>query len=113
MALGPVAGSAAGVALGLTVGSAWGAAAFVLVFGFAMGGVMPAYPIITAHLFGRASFPQVFRFLLVFLLLQVAGCPLMGQSHALWGSHYPAYAAFVVLDLAAAALVWTLPPARP
>jgi MFS family permease len=108
-----MAANAAGMALGLAVGSAWGAASFVLVFGFAMGGVMSTYPIITAHLFGRASFPLVFRFLLMFLLLQVAGYLLMGQSHALWGSYDLAYAVFVVLDLAAAALVWTLPPADP
>jgi len=108
-----MAGNAAGLGLGLCMGSVWGAAGFVLVFGFAMGGVMSTYPIITAHLFGRLSFPLVFRFLLMFMLLQAAGYLIMGQSFALFGSYDWAFVVFMALDLIAAAMVWSLPKPSP
>lgn len=100
--------NAAGLGLGLVMRSVPGAAAFVVVFGFSMGGIMSTYPTITAHLFGRASFPVVFRFLLMFTALQVLGYLVMGQAFAWAGSYDLAFAVFLFLDLAAAALVFSL-----
>jgi hypothetical protein len=109
-----MAAKAGGLALGLCMGSVWGAVSFVLVFGFAMGGVMSTFPILTAYLFGRMSFPLVFRFLLMFLILEAAGYLIMGKSFALFGTYDIAYVVFLVLDLIAAALVAALrKPSQP
>ncbi len=103
---------ALGLALGLASGSALATALFVLVFGFAMGGVMSTYPILTASFFGRTHFTRVYRMLVLFLSLQGVGYLIMGQSFALTGSYDLAYLVFLVLDLIAAGLLATIRPAR-
>lgn len=100
---------ALGLGLGLAGGSAIATAAFVLVFGFAMGGVMSTYPILTAAIFGRGHFTRVYRMLVLFLALQGLGYLVMGQSFARTGSYDQAYLVFLLLDLIAAGLVASIP----
>ena len=106
---------ALGLSLGLAGGSPLATGLFVLVFGFAMGGVMSTYPILTAGIFGRTHFTRVYRMLVLFLSLQGVGYLIMGQSFARTGSYDLAYAVFLALDLIAAGLVASIPhpPARP
>ena len=82
---------------------------FVVIFGFTMGGVMSTYPIIIADIFGREAFPFVIRFASLFLILQIAGYLIAGQSFDRTGSYNLAYAMFLVFDLAAAVLIWSIP----
>jgi len=100
-----IAGNAAGLALALAGDSVSVTAAFIALFGFSMGGVMSTFPIIVGHLFGRESFASVLRFLALFLVLQVGGYLMAGLSYDHTGSYNPAYAAFIGLDAAAAALI--------
>jgi len=81
---------------------------FIFIFGFTMGGVMSTYPIIIADLFGRKSFPSVIRFVSMFLILQLFGYILAGQSFDRMGSYDPAYILFIVLDFLAAILLFTV-----
>lgn len=102
------AAKALGMALGLITGSWLATALFVLIFGFAMGGVMSTYPVLTAHIFGREGFTRVYRMLVLFLALQGFGYLVMGQSYARTGSYDLAYACFLCLDLVAAGLILSL-----
>jgi len=80
-------------------------AVFILLFGFAMGGVMSTFPILIADLYGRESFASVARFMALFFLLQAAGYLLMGQSYDRTGSYNTAYTVFLLLDIIAAGLI--------
>ncbi len=100
---------ALGLLLGVVARDMATAIAFVVIFGFPMGGLMSTMPIMAAHLFGRLAFASVFRFLIMFLMLQALGYLAMGLSYSLWGSYDAAYLAFAVLALAAALLVLSLP----
>ena len=53
---------------------------YVCIFGFAMGGIMSTLPILVADLYGRDSFAAVSRFMSLFIILEVGGYMLMGQS---------------------------------
>jgi sugar phosphate permease len=101
-----------GLCLALVPGSTLALAAFILLFGFAMGGIMSTLPILVADLYGRESFASVSRFMSLFIILEVGGYLLMGQSFDRTGSYDRAYATFVLLDLIAAGLVLaaTRPP---
>jgi sugar phosphate permease len=81
---------------------------FIVIFGFTMGGVMSTYPIIIADLFGRKSFPSVIRFVSIFLILQLLGYILAGQSFDRTGSYDSAYMLFIGLALLAAVLLFTV-----
>ncbi len=81
---------------------------FVLIFGFTMGGIMSTYPIIVADLFGRKAFASVLRFVSMFLVLQLMGYIIAGQSFDRLGSYDPAYILFIALDLIAASLLFFL-----
>ncbi len=94
-----------GLCLALVPGTLLALGAFILLFGFAMGGIMSTLPILVADLYGRESFASVSRFMSLFVILQVGGYMLMGQSFDRTGSYDAAYAAFVLLDIAGAALV--------
>jgi sugar phosphate permease len=99
---------AVGLACGLWTATA-GLWLFIPIFGFAMGGVMATFPIMAAHLFGRASFWRVYRLLVLFLALQGLGYLIMGQSFSRTGSYDAAFVCFMVLDVAACLLVLRLP----
>jgi OFA family oxalate/formate antiporter-like MFS transporter len=95
-----------GLCLALVPDSALALCAFILLFGFAMGGIMSTLPILVADLYGRESFASVSRFMSLFIVLEVGGYLLMGQSFDRTGSYDRAYAVFVLLDLVAAGLVF-------
>jgi len=100
--------NALGLILGLLPGSLLALILFILVFGFAMGGVMSTFPIMVADLFGRESFAAVLRFVSLFLILQLVGYIIVGLSYDRLGSYDPAYILYVGLDLVALYLILTL-----
>jgi sugar phosphate permease len=107
--------NAIGLCLALVPDSRLALSAFILLFGFAMGGIMSTLPILVADLYGRESFASVSRFMSLFIILEVGGYMLMGQSFDRTGSYDTAYAVFVFLDLVAAGLVFSAsrpPPGR-
>ena len=75
-------------------------------------GVMSTYPVIIAHIFGRQAFPFVIRFASLFLILQMAGYLIAGQSFDRTGSYNLAYAMFFVFDVIAAMLIWSIPKTK-
>ena len=81
---------------------------FIIIFGFAMGGVMSTFPVFIAHLFGRESFALVARFLGLLLGINIIGYLIMGQSFDRTGSYNIAYAIFIVLDIIAISLILTV-----
>lgn len=81
---------------------------FVVIFGFTMGGIMSTYPILIADFFGREAFPSVVRFTSLFLAMQIVGFILAGQSFDRTGSYGFAYALFIIFDIVAAGLIWTI-----
>lgn len=81
---------------------------FILVFGFAMGGIMSTYPIMVADMFGRRSFPAVMRMLALFFIFQLGGYLIAGQSFDRFGTYDAAYGIYIVMDLIAAGLILTL-----
>lgn len=95
-----------GLCLALVPESKLALSAFILLFGFAMGGIMSTLPILVADLYGRESFASVSRFMSLFIILEVGGYMLMGMSFDQTGSYDKAYAVFVLLDIIAAGLVF-------
>ncbi|MDY6824925.1 MAG: MFS transporter [Thermodesulfobacteriota bacterium] len=91
--------NAVGLVVALIAHSMAGMVIFVLIFGFAMGGVMSTYPAIVADFFGRRAFPAVYRFMALFLILQMLGFVIAGLSFDLTGSYDAAYAVFILLDV--------------
>jgi MFS transporter, OFA family, oxalate/formate antiporter len=81
---------------------------FIIIFGFAMGGIMSTYPIMVADMFGRRSFPAVMRLLALFFILQLGGYIIAGQSFDRFGSYDAAYGIYIVMDLIAAGLILTV-----
>ncbi len=100
------------VGLGLALCKNTGPAIFMFipVFGFSMGGLMSAYPIMVASLFGRESFPSVLRLASLFLMFQLFGYVIAGQSFDRTGSYDTAYRIFILFDVLAAILLLTLKP---
>ena len=88
---------------------------FILIFGFAMGGYMATFPIIVAELFGRAAFARVFKYAYLFLVLEVPGFLIMGQSFDLTGSYDAALGFYMITSTVAALLVFSIksPAAAP
>lgn len=101
----------AGLGFGLLAPSIWTLAVFVAVFGFFMGGVMSTFPVIVADRFGRKAFPMVFRYLYMFLALQMAGYLVSGLSYDLTGSYDTAYGIYMGLDVLAFILLLSVKPA--
>jgi len=98
---------ALGLGLALVHGSLVALALFIVVFGFAMGGVMSLFPIIVADLYGRESFPAVFRYVSLLVIIEVFGFIIAGQSFDRTGSYDLAYIIFIVLALIAVCLIAT------
>jgi OFA family oxalate/formate antiporter-like MFS transporter len=97
-----------GLSLGLIHESMAAIIIFIILFGFAMGGLMSTFPIIIADFFGRISFPAVARFISVFFVLELAGFIIAGQSFDRTGSYDMAYILFIILDIIAFFLILTL-----
>ena len=89
-------------------GSAMALILFVVIFGFTMGGIMSTYPILIADYFGRKAFPSVVRFTSLFLVVQMVGFYLAGQSFDRTGSYGFAYTLFFIFDIVAAGLIWSI-----
>lgn len=100
--------NAIGLSLALIKHSFFALICFIPVFGFSMGGIMSTYPIIVATIFGRESFSSVLRFISIFLILQMFGYLIAGQSYDRTGSYDAAYWLFICLDLVAAFLLFSL-----
>jgi OFA family oxalate/formate antiporter-like MFS transporter len=100
--------NALGLAFAFMQGSATTLILFIAIFGFTMGGIMSTYPIIIADFFGREAFPSVIRFTSLFLVLQMVGFFIAGQSFDRTGSYGFAYALFFIFDIVAAGLIWSV-----
>jgi len=81
---------------------------FIPLFGFSMGGIMSTFPIIVATLFGRKNFSSVLRYISCFLILQMFGYLIAGQSFDITGSYDTAYGIFIGLDAIAVLLLFSL-----
>lgn len=92
---------AVGMFFSLWEPTVWTLVIFIVVFGFSMGGVLSTFPVIVAERFGREAFPEVFRFLYMFLVLQMTGYLISGLSYDLTGSYDAAYGFYMVLDVIA------------
>ena len=103
-----MASTAAGLAVNLLEPSIWSLFLFVVVFGFSMGGVMSTFPISVAEIFGRESFPAVFRFVALFQMIQMLGYIISGLSRDNLGSYSGAYVVFIALAFGASLLMLTV-----
>ena len=99
---------ALGLGLALIHDSLVALALFIVVFGFSMGGVMSLFPIIVADLYGRESFPAVFRYVSLIIIIEISGFVIAGQSFDRTGSYDLAYIIFIALDLIAVSLILTM-----
>ncbi len=100
--------NALGLSLALVKNSIAALFIFIPIFGFSMGGIMSTFPIIVATLFGRENFSSVLRYISFFLILQMFGYLIAGQSFDITGSYDTAYGIFIGLDLIAALLLFSL-----
>jgi MFS transporter, OFA family, oxalate/formate antiporter len=100
--------NALGLSLILLKNSTTALVIFIPVFGFSMGGIMSTFPIIVATLFGRENFSSVLRYISFFLILQMFGYLIAGQSFDITGSYDTAYMIFIGFDIVAALLLCSL-----
>jgi OFA family oxalate/formate antiporter-like MFS transporter len=102
-----------GLGLGLINHSSAALMIFIPVFGFAMGGIMSTLPVMVATFFGRKNFSSVLRYISIFLVLQMFGYLIAGQSYDITGSYDAAYMVFIGLDLISVLLLLSLKQAPP
>jgi MFS transporter, OFA family, oxalate/formate antiporter len=98
----------AGLCIMLTVNSMTSAIIFVILYGFAMGGVVSTQPVIIAEFYGRESFPSIARYIYAIVGIDCIGYPIMGRSFDLAGSYDAAYIVFILFNIIAAILVLKL-----
>lgn len=103
-----MAANAGGLALGLIPESTLAMVLFIVVFGFAMGGIVSTTPVMIAHVFGREAYASVARFQGVLSRLFLFGYIVMGQSFERTGSYDAAYFVFIVLNVVALLLVLSI-----
>lgn len=108
-----IAGNALGLSLSLLHGSRCALFSFIIIFGFSMGGVISTFPIIVSDFFGRRAFPAVFRYISMFLILELTGFVIAGQSFDRTGSYDTAYLIFGILDVLAVCLILSVRRPRP
>jgi MFS family permease len=104
-------------AVGLTVlistESTLGLTAFVLIFGYSMGGVVALQPLVVVHYFGLASLATIVGAMTAFSALFMALGPIFaGFMHDLLGDYTLAYIIFIAVDCLAALLVFLIRPPR-
>jgi cyanate permease len=99
-----------GLGLALFANSSIALSAFIIIYGFSMGGTMSVYPIMISSVFGRKNFASVLRFGSVFLSLQLIGYLVAGMSFDHTGSYETAYLIFIILDIIAAILLFSINP---
>jgi MFS transporter, OFA family, oxalate/formate antiporter len=100
--------NAAGLCVGLVPGSLVTVTVFILIYGFAMGGVVSTQPVIIAEFYGRDAYPTVARYVGLVVGVDCVGYPIMGMSFDLTGSYDTAYLIFVGLNFIAALLIASL-----
>jgi MFS transporter, OFA family, oxalate/formate antiporter len=100
--------NAAGLCLMFAVNSMSTAIVFVIFYGFAMGGVVSTQPVIIAEFFGRDAYPSIARYVGVVVGIDCIGYPIMGRSFDLSRSYDAAYGVFILFNVVAAILVFTL-----
>jgi OFA family oxalate/formate antiporter-like MFS transporter len=104
-------------AVGLTVliatDSIAGVAAFVLIFGYSMGGLVALQPLVVVHYFGQASVATIVGAMTAFSSLFMAVGPVFaGFMYDLLDSYTLAYLVFIGVDCFAALLVLLMRPPR-
>jgi MFS family permease len=93
---------ALGIAL-LLVPAGWATAAYVVIFGFAMGGHAPLYAALVGICFGRGHYGAILGWMMPLLIsAQVVALPLVGAMRDATGSYQLAFASLVVAELVAA-----------
>ena len=100
--------NAAGLCLMFAVNSMATALAFVIFYGFAMGGVVSTQPVIIAEFFGRDAYPSIARYVGVIVGIDCIGYPIMGRSFDLSRSYDAAYGIFILFNIMAATLLFIL-----
>ncbi len=100
--------NAAGLVFALIHGSLIAIFVFIVVYGFSMGGINSTFPIMTAEYFGRRSFPNVMRYLMLLLMLNLSGFVIAGQSYDRFGSYDPAFILFICCDIIAVILILSI-----
>ena len=88
--------------------SLWALILFIIVFGFAMGGVLSTLPVMIADLFGRHAYASVQRIVVLFMMIQYFGPLLMGLSYDHLASYNPAYVFFILLALISTILILSI-----
>ncbi len=94
-----------GIWFGLMDSSKWALYGFIVIYGNAMGGLVPAFSVMTAYIYGRLYFAHVMKYMYIFLVMELVGYVIAGQSYDRTGSYDGAYWTFMVLNLIAAYLV--------
>jgi MFS transporter, OFA family, oxalate/formate antiporter len=97
-----------GLGLSFFKHSVFALVSFIFIYGFAMGGTMSVYPVIIASVFGRKNFVFVLRYVSIFLCFQLLGYLIAGLSFDHTGSYDVAYVVFIILDMMAAMLLFSL-----
>lgn len=103
-----MAANSLGLCFALITHSIFAVIAFIIIFGFAMGGVVSTLPVIIADYFGRNSYASVARFIGILMGINVTGYLVMGKSYDMTGSYNAAYITFIFIDLIAVFLVLTI-----
>ncbi len=104
---------ALGIAL-LLVPTGWATAAYVVVFGFAMGGHAPLYAALVGICFGRGHYGAILGWMMPLLIsAQVLALPLVGAVRDQTGSYQIAFAALIVAYLLATLCIAALNAGAP
>jgi len=97
---------ALGLAVLISTDSAIGVAAFVLIFGYSMGGVVALQPLVVVYYFGLASVATILGAMTAFSSIFMAVGPVFaGFMHDVLDSYTLAYLVFISVDCVAAVLV--------
>jgi sugar phosphate permease len=100
--------NAVGLGIGIIHGSLAAVILFIVMYGFAMGGVVSTQPVIIAEFYGRDTYPTVARYIGIVVGIDCIGYPIMGMSFDLTGSYDSAYLVFIALNVIAAVVIGSL-----
>jgi len=104
---------AVGLTALISTESTLGVVAFVLIFGYSMGGVVALQPLVVVHYFGLGSLATIVGAMTAFsALFSALGPVFAGFMHDLLGDYTLAYIIFIGVDCLAALLVLLMRPPR-
>jgi MFS family permease len=104
---------AVGLTALISTESTLGLAAFVLIFGYSMGGVVALQPLVVVYYFGLASLATIVGAMTAFSALFSALGPIFaGYMHDWLGNYTLAYSIFIGVDCFAALLILLVRPPR-